>query len=43
MLFQLYESEADFAVAFENMKFLNSTSQFVEFTEGKLYSQDFVS
>jgi len=43
MAFQMYESEADFAAAFNKTRFLNSTNQFVEFTEGKLFSQDFVS
>jgi hypothetical protein len=43
MAFQMYESEADFAAAFNKTSFLNSTNQFVEFTEGKLFSQDFVS
>ena len=43
MAFQLYESEADFAAAFNKTNFLNSTFQFVEFREGTLYSQDFVS
>ena len=43
MAFQLYESEADFAEAFNKTSFLNSTNQFVKFTEGKLFSQDFVS
>ena len=43
MAFQLYESEADFAEAFNKTSFLNSTNELVEFTEGKMFSQDFVS
>ena len=47
MLLQVYESESYFADAFNYIatksELLNKTNQFLEFTSGTIYSQDFVS